>query len=84
MEWDALTIGAAVLLLLNTIVSLKVVLAKTITGTQKALQAAVIWLLPFLGGILVYYVHRSDSEPRGPSEPPFGGGAHDGMPGGVQ
>jgi hypothetical protein len=84
MEWDAITVGASALVLLNVMVSLKVVLAKTPTGTQKILQGALVWLVPVLGAILVYLVHRSDNEPRGPAEPPLGGGAHDGMPGGVQ
>jgi hypothetical protein len=84
MEWDAMTIGALVLLVLNVLVTLKVTLARTVTGVQKVLQALLVWLVPFLGAIVVYLVHRSDSQPRGPAEPPFGGGAHDGMPGGVQ
>jgi hypothetical protein len=84
MELDAITISTSVLFLLNVAVSLKVALSKTLTSMQKLLQGIFIWLIPILGAIIVYLVHRSDNEPRGPAEPPFGGGAHDGMPGGVQ
>ena len=84
MEFDAFTIGTSILLILNVAVSLKVALSKFLTGMQKLLQGAIIWLLPFLGAIIVYLVHRSNDDPRGPAEPPFGGGANDGMPGGVQ
>ena len=81
---DPLMIGAGVLLLLNCLVSLRIRFAKTITTSQKLVQTAIVWVLPFIGAILVYLVHKSDAEPRGPAEPPFGGGASDGMPGGVQ
>ena len=33
------------------------------------------WLVPLLGMLLVYLFHQVDNAPRGPAEPPFGGGA---------
>lgn len=83
-NWDAVTIGLAVLVGLNCLVSLRVGLAKGFTAIQKILQITIIWVVPLLGAIGIWLFHRTDSEPKGPSEPPFGGGAHDGMPGGVQ
>ena len=83
-EIDPLTLGLISLVVLNCLVSLRVVFARGITGTQKILQVLLVWVIPLLGGLVVFLFHRTDSEPRGPAEPPFGGGAHDGMPGGVQ
>jgi len=84
MNWDPLTIGALGLIVLNCLVTLRVFLLKSATGIQKLTQIAIIWCLPLLGALLIYFFHRSDNEPKGPAKPPFGGGGHDGMPGGVQ
>jgi len=83
-NWDAVTIGIAVLVGLNCLVSLRVGFVKGLTAIQKTLQIAIVWLIPLLGAIGIWLFHRTDNEPKGLSEPPFGGGAHDGMPGGVQ
>lgn len=76
--------GALVLLALNCIVSLRLIVATGLTSTQKWLQGAIVWFIPLLGAAGVYLVLKVDGEPKGPSDPPFGGGANDGMPGGVQ
>jgi hypothetical protein len=78
-------IGALIALAaFNCVVTLRVLRATGLTVAQKLAQSLIIWLLPLLGGVVVYLVHRSDGDPRGPKPPPFGGGAHDGMGGGVQ
>ena len=81
-DWTPLEIGMAALALLNGLISLRIAFAKGLTGTQKLLQTALVWLVPLLGMLLVYLFHKVDSEPRGPAEPPFGGGAG-GLPGGA-
>ena len=81
---DLMQFGAGLILVVNCFVSVVVLRDSGITSVQKLLQLLVIWILPLLGAVVVYLVHRSDDEPRGPAEPPFGGGANDGMPGGVQ
>lgn len=81
---DLMQFGAGLLLVLDCFVSVLILRDSGITSMQKLLQLLVIWLLPLLGAVVVYLVHRSDDEPRGPAEPPFGGGANDGMSGGVQ
>ena len=80
-EWSPVAIGIAVLVVLNCLVSLRIALANSLTGTQKLLQAALVWGIPLLGLLLVYLFHQVDSAPRGPAEPPFGGGAGSGPPG---
>jgi hypothetical protein len=72
------------LLLLDIFVSLQLLMARELTNTQKSLQVLIVWLIPLLGAVGIFLMRRSDREPRGPNEPPFGGGANDGMPGGVQ
>ncbi len=81
---DLMQFGAGLILVVNCLVCVVVLRNSGITAVQKLLQLLVIWILPLLGAVVVYLVHRSDNEPRGPTEPPFGGGANDGMPGGVQ
>lgn len=77
-------VGVGLLLLLNTFVSIKLLVAWDLTKTQKLLQLMIVWLIPVLGGLVVYLIRRIDDQPRGPHKPPFGGGANDGMPGGIQ
>ena len=84
LELNALVLGLAALGVLNCLVSLRIAFATGATRTQKWLQVALVWFVPLLGALFVFLFYRTDSEPRGPAEPPFGGGAHDGMPGGVQ
>jgi hypothetical protein len=73
--------GAGLLLVVNCFVSIIVLRDSGITAVQKLLQLLVIWALPLLGAVVVYLVHGSDDEPRGPAEPPFGGGPGYGIPG---
>ena len=80
-QWSPVAIGIAVLVALNCLVSLRVALARGLTGTQKLLQAALIWGVPFLGMLVVFLFHQVDSAPRRAAEPPFGGGAGSGPPG---
>ena len=75
---------AGILLLLNCLVTLRLFIDGYLTWTQKLLQALIVWVVPFFGAVGIYLMRRSDAEPRGPREPPFGGGANDGMPGGIQ
>jgi hypothetical protein len=74
-DWSLAPIGVATLVLLNCLVSVRVAFAKTYSGTQKLLQLALVWLVPLLGVFVVYLFYQVDSVPRGPAEPPFGGGA---------
>jgi hypothetical protein len=72
------------LLLLDIFVSLQLLMARDLTNTQKSVQVLIVWLIPLFGAVGIFLMRRSDREPRGPNEPPFGGGANDGMAGGVQ
>ena len=81
---EALLIGTASLLAINCIVSLRIWLSKGLSTAQKVAQTCIVWLVPVFGAVIVYLVQRSDSDPHSPVKPPFGGGGHDGMPGGVQ
>jgi hypothetical protein len=72
------------LLFVDCFVSIQLVAARDLTMTQKGLQLVIVWLIPLFGALGIYFMRRSDREPRGPQEPPFGGGANDGMPGGIQ
>ena len=74
-EWSPAVIGVLATVLLNFVVSLRVVFAKSFSGTQKLLQLALVWLIPLLGLLVVHLFYRVDSAHRGPAEPPFGGGA---------
>jgi len=74
-EWNAVSIGAVTLVVLNCLVCLRIVFATGLTAVQKLLQVALVWLIPLLGMLLVYVFHQVDNAPRGPAEPPFGGGA---------
>ena len=78
--WSALL----VLLLLNMYGSAKVLSNSVCTTTQKVLQVLVIWALPGLGGMLVFFVLRSDQDTRRPTNRRAGDDGHDGMPGGIQ
>lgn len=62
------------LVILNLLVTVKVVKNASFTSTQKLLQAIMIWLLPFFGAIAIYLFHRSEDGPKGPDKPKFGGG----------
>ena len=75
-------VGIAILM--SCFVSIQLFAASDLTKTQKLLQIMIVWFIPLLGALGVYLIRRSDSEPRGPRQPPFGGGANDGMPGGIQ
>jgi hypothetical protein len=81
---DALTFLFVFVFLLNCYVSAKVFMNVGLTRTQKALQTICVWLIPFVGGIVVFLVHRADEEPRRRDTQRNGGDGHDGMPGGIQ
>ena len=74
----------AVLLVLNCCVTFHLLFDRYLSGTQKLLQLLIVWFVPGVGAVGIYLMRRSDRDPRGPGEPPFGGGANDGMPGGIQ
>jgi hypothetical protein len=81
---DLLKFVLMFLFLLNCYVSVKVFMDVGLTRTQKILQLIIIWALPFIGGVVVFLVHRIDEEPKGPSNHRSGDDGHDGMPGGIQ
>ena len=69
---------------INSYVTLMLWRNPSFTSTQKAIQSAIIWLLPIVGAWAIYKFQDDDDQPRGPNKPPFGGGGVDGMPGGTQ
>ena len=70
--WAALAIAGVGVLGLNVIVSIYVSRLSTVTRTQKLLQVGIVWLVPLVGALVVYFFHRADSEPRGPDKPAEG------------
>ena len=60
----------------NILVTLKLLRKEEFDKKQKIRQAIIIWILPLLGAAIIYAFLRSEDEPRGPDEPPFGGGSN--------
>ena len=83
-EIGVVEVVVGILLLMNCFVSIQLLAAWDLTKTQKLIQILIVWFIPLLGALGIYLMRRSDGEPRGPRKPPFGGGANDGMPGGIQ
>jgi hypothetical protein len=81
---DAIKFLSVFVFLLNCYVSVKVSMDVGLTRTQRVLQLLIVWMLPFIGGIVVFLVHRSDEEPRRRDTHRTGDDGHDGMPGGIQ
>ncbi len=63
-----------VLLLINLFASYKLVRSNSFEFKQKVLQALLVWLLPFLGALIIILFIKDDNEPRGPDKQTFGGG----------
>jgi hypothetical protein len=64
---DALIYAAvAALILVNVVTTARVVRTESYSGHQKAIQAALVWLVPILGALMVWLVARqvaAESEP---------------------
>jgi hypothetical protein len=76
---ESIVIAIVVLCAFQGYVSFRLLVSTAYSRSQKVCQLLIIWLLPAFVAVVVYLVQRSDSDPRGPSEPPFGGGGTDGM-----
>lgn len=59
--WIVLAFGAVALLAFQLFVSWRVVQFKGYTSFQKAIQIAIIWLLPLVGALLVQLVMVTSS-----------------------
>ena len=60
MSIETLCYAAGVLALYQFYVMLRVLFARGYTGTQKAMQSAIIWLLPLAGALLCHGLLGSD------------------------
>lgn len=72
MRYGFLTI--LIVVIINLAVTVKVVKSMFFTKTQKSLQIVLVWILPIIGALLIYFFHKDDETPKGPRKPPFGGG----------
>jgi len=61
MRIEALGYAAGVLALYQLYVTLRVLFARGYTGPQKAMQCALIWLLPLAGALLCHGLLGSDA-----------------------
>lgn len=67
----AAKIALAILALFNTYVSIRVLVHGGLSGRQKALQLAIIWLLPIIGGSVVRLIlFPRPSQPKDPGFDP--------------
>jgi hypothetical protein len=68
----ALNIALALLVLFNAYISVRVVAHVGLTTLQKALQLAIVWLLPIIGASLVHLiVFVRPSRPKDPAFDPI-------------
>lgn len=79
---EILLYAIAAVALLSLFVTIQVACSQDSAPMQKAMQIAIVWLLPIVGALFVYLFRRADAQPRGPDGPDISGS--DGMPGGVQ
>lgn len=57
----AWAIAVSIFLALSLAVTLHLMRIKTATTAQKVMQVTVIWLLPVIGAIVIYFFHRTDA-----------------------
>ncbi len=73
---DIVWITLVVLALLNILVSILLVNRDDLEAFQKAAQIVIVWLVPFLGAMGVWWFHHSqDKNAIMPANRSFGGGA---------
>ena len=65
-------IVAGVLLLLNIYVNIRLVFSPDFNRVQKFSQSIIIWLLPFIGGFIVFYFVRDQSRVIAPNRNDIG------------
>ena len=74
-------IGLAVLVLLNSYVSIFLLRRDDLESIQKVLQIVIVWLIPLIGAIGLWLFLRSqdDNDSNKPGTGSFGGGSNDSM-----
>ena len=80
---DYKIIPIALLVALNFYASFKLLRSGEFEKIQKIFQIIIIWLIPFIGAVIILLFIKDDQTPKGPRNPNDGQGV-DGMPGGVQ
>lgn len=72
-------IGLAVLVLINSYVSIFLLRRNDLESIQKVLQIVIVWLIPLIGAIGLWLFHRSqdDNDSNKPGTGSFGGGSND-------
>lgn len=73
-----------VVVVLNAYATWRILRSDDLERLQKYAQGVIVWLLPLLGSMLVIYFLNNAYRMPSPPKSPFGGGANDSMPGGVQ
>lgn len=80
---DLIIASILAVIVFNIYVTVRVLLKTEFNQFQKIVQNVIIWIIPILGALLIFFFIRDDEKPKGPRNPNDGQGV-DGMPGGVQ
>ena len=74
-------VGLAVLVLLNSYVSIFLLRRDDLESIQKVLQIVIVWLIPLIAAIGLWLFLRSqdDNDSNKPGTGAFGGGSNDSM-----
>ncbi len=72
---DYLLIGFGILFILNVVVSIYLYKRDDLESFQKKAQIVVVWLIPFVGAIVLWLFNRSQDDDNKPGGSSFGGGS---------
>ena len=70
---DYLLIGSGILFILNVVVSIYLYKRDDLESFQKKAQIVVVWLIPFVGAIVLWLFNRSQDDDNKPAGGSFGG-----------
>ena len=65
-----------ILLILNILVIIKLIKSSYFSKNQKIFQSIFIFILPFFGAFIVWYIIKSTTIKYQPAKGPFGGGSN--------
>jgi hypothetical protein len=65
---------AVIVIVLNIYVNFRLILSSDFDRFQKIAQSIIIWVIPFFGAVIVWFI-VSDSGGKGPGQRNFGGGS---------
>lgn len=77
MEFDLVAIVVIIVLVLNVLVTIFLLSRADLGKSQKVGQIVIVWLIPFLGAIGIWFLNKSHDDRSEASKWPFGGGPAD-------